>query len=786
MSTMMVYARKNDDGSRFQTLENHSRNVALHAESYSASFDMKLLAKLIGLIHDYGKNPEPWQNYLINGGKTVYHAIGAVKFVEKHFPDSSSLAPYVKMIIGLVCWGHHSGLRDCVSLDGKHCYYSDFKRESDMVELPNLPDWENEQELQNLFVASFDEVKTIGKVISLNAQRLVQKQNVYNYCQFQYGLLIKMLLSSLVDADRLDAAMWNENKTSCSDCIPDWSMLSAKLNAYLEAKGSSPINKIRKDISFQCYQAASRENGVYELLVPTGGGKTLSSLRFAIEHARKEKCKHIFYIIPYTTILDQTSQVVKDALGNDVVLEHYSTIVQAIEQKDEDDEDNSWAFERWEKPIIMTTQVQFFNAFFSGKNSDLRRLHQLCESVIIFDEVQTVPVKLLDMFSNCVSFLSSCGHSTILFCSATVPSYEKLPYKINFSSCPSLIQDTKRLFSSLERTKIVDVRSSINKTNVAEFVVQKNIQDSVLVILNTKNAVRTLYQEIKELAPDRKVFHLSTTMYPAHRKRIIEKIRKFLPKEKIIVVSTNLIEAGIDISFGCVVRSMAGMDSIAQAAGRCNRNGETRRKEVYVIDYQEKGIESIGNLSYGQDCSKRIFDENMGLDCSFLSPEIIKRYYDLFFTKTNKYMDYPFQVTDIKTETDMMDVMGSNTGACNMAVHEEGKDKSKLLFCQSFASASKEFKVINKNAIGVIVSCEESLKLMTQIQQKSEMYGIIRKLQNYTVDVFEDQLNHLYQIGAITDHEVFGQKFYILNGNFYSEEIGINFEGSWTADDFLL
>ncbi len=391
-----------------------------------------------------------------------------------------------------------------------------------------------------------------------------------------------------------------------------------KLDSFqAEEEAQSPINRLRREMSNRCEQYAENPSGIYSLSIPTGGGKTLASLRYALRHALEYGKKRIVYVVPYTTIIEQNAEEVRKILSDEEnVLEHHSNV---IDDADDDDENQDgtmslqqkWKLARdnWDAPIIFTTMVQFLNAFYAKGGRNIRRLHNLSESVIIFDEVQKVPVRCVSLFNHALNFLHDFGQSSLILCTATQPALDFVEHKLEIKSNAEIIERLDDVIEAFKRVEIVDraTQEVFDTEKLADFVIDKLDEvQSVLVVLNTKTVVKKLYRRLESCGVP--FYHLSTSMCPAHRKHILEEVKRHLDKEeKVVCVSTQLIEAGVDISFDCVVRSLAGLDSIAQAAGRCNRHGRSVIRQVYVIDHAEESLTHLPEIKKGKEISRKIF-----------------------------------------------------------------------------------------------------------------------------------------------------------------------------------
>lgn len=339
--------------------------------------------------------------------------------------------------------------------------------------------------------------------------------------------------------------------------------------------------------------------GIAQLIVPTGGGKTLSALRFAIEYAVEHKKERIFYISPFMSILEQNGDVIREIAGDDNYLEHHSDMYCKIidnkhkskEEVNDELEDYELRCRHWDKQVICTTMVQFFDTLFSSRTEALRRMHRFTDSVIIIDEVQSIPIRCVYLFNLAMNFLSEFMGCTIVLCSATQPTFEQCKYPIMLDKDSSMTGDYTKDFEDFKRTEVVSLLNNQGNTyeEAAVICMDKYRENgNLLFVVNTKTATAEIFRNVTQLNDEEeikaKVVHLSTNMCPAHRRKAIDDIRRMLDNnERVICITTQLIEAGVDISFKCVIRSSAGLDNIAQAAGRCNRNGEDDRRNVYII-----------------------------------------------------------------------------------------------------------------------------------------------------------------------------------------------------------
>jgi CRISPR-associated endonuclease/helicase Cas3 len=533
------------------------------------------------------------------------------------------------------------------------------------------------------------------------------------------------------------------------------------------------VDHIRSQVSQACLHYAAKPKGIYELTVPTGGGKTLASLRFALNHALHHKMERIFIIIPYTSIIDQNAREIRKILEDknekgefleNVVLEHHSNLTpekQTCRQ--------TLLTQNWDAPIVLTTQVQFLETLFGSGTRSVRRMHQLVNSVIIFDEVQTIPIRCVHMFNIALRFLvNSCG-ATIVLSTATQPLLDKV------------VPSQRALNISREQHII---RSD---DEVAELV-RNQLQErgSVLVIVNTRKSARSLYTTLSQ---DQKglVYHLSTNMCPAHRLEVLEMIkRKLLNNQPVICVSTQLIEAGVDIDFGAVIRYLAGLDSIAQAAGRCNRNGKQKDDkgnptlgQVFIVNPANENITKLVDISVGAEIAQRILDDFNHNPALFSNDRIglqaIKQYYQYYFHNRKSEMSYQVGPnTMVGRDDNLFNLLSTNVNSVAEYKRING-DQFNYHFAQSLKSAGKMFEVIDSHTQGVIVPYQEAGKDLVSALCEAKTLALLKKLvnkaQKYAVNLFPHELNQLVRSGAIQEVQK-ESGIYYLDARFYSDNLG--------------
>lgn len=455
------------------------------------------------------------------------------------------------------------------------------------------------------------------------------------------------------------------------------------------------------------------------MTVPTGGGKTLASLRFALEHAKlsmseEHPIERIIYVIPYTTIIDQNARRVREILEHDesergrIVLECHSNLLE-----ESDTPTNRILSENWDAPVVFTTNVQFLETIFSRSPNRARRMHQLANSVIIFDEIQTLPIKTVHLFCSAVNFLvEKCGTS-VLLCTATQPllnGVEKKYGALNYGHDAEITPEPEKLFDSLKRVKIYSRMKpgGYSTKELADMAREKQREfGTLLVIVNTTSAARKLYEELSAQTSGTAVFHMSARMCPAHRMDVLDRISSALAaREHLICVATSVMEAGVDADFACVIRSVAGFDSIVQAAGRCNREGLAKAGFVYIVNPSDEDLSMIADVREGRNCAERVIDEArsgcVAGEEDILSLANIERYFRYYFYAKQDEMRY--RVKDERSDTLL------NMLSCNRLTHGGPQTLR-----QAFATAGRLFEAIDAPTEGVIVPYGDGADIIATI-----------------------------------------------------------------------
>lgn len=789
---MVLLARKDEEGNT-QALYDHLHGAGRLASGFEDEFAD--ISRTAAVLHDVGKVAQQFQTYLLSDDGhrgDVQHARQGAFVVNDFFESKGEIEEIAKEILELAISKHHGGLPDCIDESGNRAFllgFTESDKSNEKYAYQEIKRGLNglALDLQSNFRGSAEDIACfLKKIKSLR----LSKDSIY----FYLGLLVKLIYSRLVDADRTDAACFETRKQYRPNAV-DWQNLISRLDKSMRSfDSSSEINRIRHQINEQCCLAGARETGIYRLSIPTGGGKTLASLNFALHHALKTGKRRIIYVIPYLSITTQTAKTFRDVLGlnsdSDVLLEHYSTAGMqrsadvadnaSSEFEDAGEHQRKLAAERWDNPIIVTTMVEFLETVMSARGTKLRKFHNMADSVIIFDEIQSLPMNTINLFNEIVSFLSKITNSTILLCSATQPLLEKTKREnLLLSEKPDLIAETESYEDKLRRTRIVASAENKSCDELGQIIYQQARKNgNCLAIVNLKKEAREIFQCLERLDVNHEfeLIHLSTAMCGRHRTDCLNRIGALLdpgnPKP-VICVSTQLIEAGVDISFACVVRAMAGLDSIMQAAGRCNRNGESvEPKNVYVYPLKdEDSMERyLPDIAMGKQLTLQIMENYPGKD--LLSSNILEQYYDMLLRKKDGngkggYTDCPIRGR-AEGATTAYDLLSFNECDRSQFTNTTG-GKYGLCFAQAFQTVSDNFHVIPDVTHNVVVPYGQATELLDMLHrgELSEKISVLRRLQEYTVSLFDDDYRDLARKHAISlANEDFG--VFLLNEEYYN------------------
>ncbi|WP_223303823.1 CRISPR-associated helicase Cas3' [Dokdonella koreensis] len=806
-SVAAAHYRAQDDC--WQPLLKHLLGTADWAKRFAEKLGLGMLGELLGLLHDLGKYSQVFQAYLKSAvGKLVPDVdedwVDAVQLKGK-IDHSSAGAQYVWQVLGqghgrlgalvgqlsaLCIASHHSGLINTLSPTGKDDFIARMRKDDGKTHLSEALESADRDILERCEALLADPalLEQVDAVIKRIEQRNPGQADAPRFQQF--GLLVRFMFSCLVAGDRIDTADF-ENPDD-ADLRPagqyeHWTVLIQRLESHLAGLPVRyPIDTLRQSISLDCLHAASNEKGIFTLTVPTGGGKTLASLRFALHHAQERKLDRIVYVVPFTAIIDQNARVARAVLEPDatvddglVVLEHHGNLAPERDQGRE-----KLLAADWDAPVVYTTMVQFLEALFGAGTRGARRMHQLANAVLVFDEVQTIPIRCVHLFNNALNFLVEQCNSSVVLCTATQPLLDRVDTArgaVKLSDGHSLIPDVGQLFDQLRRVEVHDACKAQGwaADEIANLILREfHDKGNCLLITNTKSAAKKLYELVVSVAGQDVVHHLSTDMCPAHRRAELDKVKtKLEAGVPVICVSTQLIEAGVDIDFWVVVRYLAGLDSIAQAAGRCNRNGKIRRGHLYIVNPRDENLGMLPDIEEGKKQARRVLadylDDPARYDNDRLGPKALEDYYRYYFFQRRQEMSYP---TSVDVDTSLLDLLALNPTAVSAYLGDNGRYPP-YRFCQSFSTAARLFKAIDAPTEGIVVPYGEDGKaLIAELCGASDRpfdKKLLKKAQQYTVNVLPKVLKHLSDIEAFQTVGS-GLGIHCLLQEHYSEKFGLS------------
>lgn len=796
--TYIAHIRESDK--QIQSVAEHLLEVKALAESIGEKIGVKHIAGLAGMLHDMGKYTDEFREYIIKAvenpaeppkrGSVDHSTAGGRLLYQKFHTGKPSRGSWILAeVVGNAIISHHSYLHDFLHADLESPYLHRVRdkplNEYDRSVRCFFDEVISETAFHQYVLRAIDELEAyLGKPSAETSESKLM-------------FLTKFVFSALIDADRTNTRLFEENKhEESSPCRQKlfhtyYERLMEKLQSYRETEDAKTrINELRKELSDQCEKFAEKPSGIYTLSIPTGGGKTLASLRYALQHAIRENKKHIIYVVPFTTIIEQNAEEVRNILMDEEhILEHHSNVIDDMGDDDEDQDGMintrqklKLAKDNWDAPIIFTTMVQFLNVFYARGSRNIRRLHNLCESVIIFDEVQKIPVSCVSLFNHALNFLKSHGHSSLILCTATQPALDFVESRLEISADAEMIENVDRVIEAFKRVEIVDKATdeTFDTDKLADFISEKIEEvQSILVVLNTKTVVKRLYRQMETLGIP--LYHLSTSMCAAHRNHILGQVREHLQLgERVICISTQLIEAGVDVSFDCVIRSLAGLDSIAQAAGRCNRHGKKEIQQVYVIDHAEENLDHLQEIKVGKKLSKRILLDlkaNPNLHGgNLLSVQAMDKYFREFYTEFTSRLHY-FIPRLQKHMTELL-MANRDNSSYNRAYKNSKRESLPLFIVNSYRTAADSFQVIDDQTTAVLVPYgEEGKEIIAQLngdETIENLSKLLRKAQQYTISLFmyeREQLDKNDGLVSLLDGKILA-----LKESAYSGEYGLDVE----------
>ena len=756
------------DGKKmYQTVGEHCRAVAEIMGEHCKGLGMYHLGYLTGLLHDMGMCTRAFQNYLLSGDDKkrgrIDHSTAAAKYIFVGQEATCAGDCDAKEIIGMVIMSHHSTLQNFFGPD----YSSDYIRRLDNKDLPGYDECvanyfdpvngvATREEIAELFVSAGKECQALyDRYVEMKTKKDCDTEERY-----YTGMSMKILHGYLIDADWLDSANWMTGGAKAYGKRPNWEQMNNNLMLKYQSFGQpqNAVEQGRADIAEQCAAFATKAPGIYRLSVPTGAGKTLSVLRFALPHAQKHGMRHIIEVVPYTSIIEQNAKDVREAVQQgdeeEYVYEHHCNMDMALDKKGNFTAASfkrKAVTERWDAPIIFTTQVRLLSMLFGGKKGDFRRLNALHDSILIFDEIQTLPTRCIYMFNLAMNFLCRVCNCTIILSTATQPQLETLEYPILDDG--EMVSNLDDMFDVFRRVHIHYDPTPKNKETIGrELYARAKADGNALYIANTTSAAREIAKEVvadkaKDGNNEMKVVYLSTKLCPKHRTEVVKKMKADLKAgKKMVCVSTQLIEAGVNISFRNTFRSMASLASVAHAAGCCNRNGEEEYGNVYIVN--PNAFENTTML-FDIHTDKTVLAETISsrykqgdnLD-DILDPQCISDFFRRHYRRIGDVR--PCYLTD---KGDLFDLLSQDTNYCC---------SKSILNRQAFRTASEEFEAISNDTVPVLVPYGHGKELIEMAKTLNpetcsslDYIRFTREAQLYAVNLGKNEQKKLLSSGQM-------------------------------------
>ena len=782
-----AHIRVLEDGTkRTQLVIDHCRKTAEYAKSCLVPIRAGNAAYLAGLFHDMGKCTEASRRYqeaaaagdMVHPGSVIHTFQGCRFLLEGHNETPEESLDVTREVLAYAASAHH-GLFDCYNEKKKSGFFHriaapDVDYEEARTNFLQLLD--GDAEADNLLQAAQKELSLIyDKLEMLSEQNQDLQGTEFMFC---LGLLSRLLLSSVIEGDRRDSAEFltdAEFEDQPEDMRPIWrTRLTHLEKKLLEFPSDAPIQLARKKISEQCRSGGKNEAGIYRLNVPTGAGKTLGALRFALAHAAKWNKRRILFTAPLLTILEQNAEVLRDFIGDDaIVLEHHSNVLRENRAGDQLDH-RELLIENWNAPVIITSMVQLLNTMFDGKTSSIRRFWALADSIIVIDEVQTVPSNMLTLFNLTVNFLTEICGAAVVLCSATQPCLERANHPL-FKTPTDIVPFDPALWQVFSRTKILPTNARILE-EIQEFILQVlDDAESLLVVCNKKSEAEYLFRQVSQ--QHHPVFHLSAAMCMAHRRQTLKELEQALKESrhggpKALCISTQVIEAGVDISFGQVIRLTAGIDSIIQSAGRCNRNREQPEPApVYVLTCADETLRGLREIQMGKTATTELLESYRQNPKRFhnelTSDEAVSFFYQrLYQNMSEGYQDF----FPPKKRASLFSLLSDNAAYANIGSECYGR------YClnQAFQTAGILFQVFDEETETVVVPFGEGEELIAELSAEGEhpeprfLTDWLKRVKPYTVSIYEYQKKALSYGGLYSISDIL-----VLQPSHYDEKVGL-------------
>ncbi|NVF12424.1 CRISPR-associated helicase Cas3' [Anaerococcus sp. AGMB00486] len=828
---------------RKQSLFDHLINTANESRKLAQDLNLENSAYIIGFLHDIGKARDEFQEKITkNSKKSVDHStLGGIliKYLVKDIQNNNNclkFSSYINEEENLNIFLDFCNVL-IYSILSHHGQYNMIRKNKDKIyvftSLDRITNIEKELsfdirefyvelkkflldkniDIIKIFINSFKEYENIISRLDISSQNEADENYEFKEKQFYNSMLIRLLVSILKSADVKDTI--NSYETVIED--KDYKLIENvkdefvnKINLKYEEFGNlkSKINKVRYDISTQVFENSKKfGSGIYRLDLPTGAGKTLLSLAYGVNQLKYKGKDRFFYITSYLSVLEQNAKVIKDVLKNEeYILEHHSNVVEEKEESNSFNDDfgdslekikHDYILDDWTNLIVLTTMVQFFNTLFKGSSSNIRRFKSLANSTIILDELQSLPVDVLYPTNLALNFLKEVMKANIVLSTATQPTYdyENLVYRLNYGDDNLENKDVLNLSKEqkvvFKRTK-VEIYKNGEETSIDDLrnLILDNKDKSNLIILNTKKAVKNTYELLKNDIESENLYYLTTNLHSVDRLRIIKEIKDRLENnEKIVVISTQLIEAGVDVDFEVVIRSYTGIDSIIQSMGRCNREAKLEYGIVYLINLSREAE----NLDYIKSLKERKEAGRYALS-KLGNNQDIEEIIPIYFKKLYTNLDYNRLSYKIKESNfvDLLSFLDNSLINIESSIEKISTSNESYLnnfeilatvMTQSFKSAYNNFNLIENKMDTAIVECEDTKDYINDIRDLEisfresydfsllkKMKNIVRKLNPYSVSIGKNNLESC--------EEILDGKIYILNNEFYDDKIGVNFESN--------
>ena len=791
-----------------QGLDEHLINVAKSARQSANSIGQGDILFLLGFYHDLGKADRLFQRKLTEQpGLHVDHSYAGARYlfqeIESFFQRlgrNSNEAQLFREIMAYVISAHH-GVYDVPlpeDMEGASKYRhsklfyrigqsrKDYHYKEDVVVYAKLL----EERLPKFGYQNLDDL--VSKAFK-NFQSAWARLSIIDDSEAAYysSCFIRLYLSYLKNADILDTinaydlVLEPKNAEENGELVQKYFRLVEEVYAGF-GNPTTELNRIRTDLGERVKQRGANDSaGIYRLNLPTGAGKTNLSLRYAV-HQLTQKCKKgFFYMTPFLSVLEQNATAIQEIIGKEGVLEHHSNVVRELQdtvtQNEEYGEETinslmtDYLVDTWDSPVLLTTMVQFFQTLFKTKSANIRRFSNLANSVLILDEVQSLPIEVTTLFNLTMNFLSRVMRATVVLCTATQPVYdsESIRHRLLYggemteqADIVTLTVEEQAVFKRTELRKFDESGAVSRLYDLVSFILEE--ESSTLVILNTKVAVEKLFS-LLEFQTDRPLYHLSTNMCAQHRLDIIKEIKNHLDKKvPLICISTQLIEAGVDVDFERVIRSYAGLDSIVQAAGRCNREGKRDVGQVTLINLskEEESLTYLKEIKHKKEATENILiKETSPIDVGALNRLFFERYY----ADNTKQFDYP-----LSTNESVYDYLSLSTF--------KGSPNCKIR--QSFKTAGQKMDLIKDDSIGILVPYGDGLEKIADLEQRLvdnpyprgqdlfEIKQILKSLQPFTVNLRKYD-SRLQAIRYYLEGQVL-----ILQEEYYDEKLGLKKEAN--------